>query len=102
MCGVLKHRVDKIVLVTEELVSTSLFRLSSGQIPARERSSPLFDILSELNIVLPFNKRCLFADIFPHNVRKAARLARTEARHSGLRLDLLEEFMLIDLPVQLP
>ena len=65
------------------------------------RNLLIFHILSPGRVMLPLNQSRLFTDVTPNSVRKTMSLVWIDTRHSGLLLDCLEEFVLVDLAVKL-
>ena len=52
--------------------------------------------------MLPLDQGRLVTHVIPDRVRETVSLTRIDARHSGLLLDCLEEFVLVDLAIKLP
>ena len=96
--GVLEHRVDEVFLVAAVCYHRLDFRLQKGG----GDNLLVFDVLGPSQVMLPLDQGRLLADISPDGVCKTASLAWGAPWHPGLLLDCLEEFMLVDVAVQLP
>ena len=93
--GVLQHGVDEVFFVAEAV--------ASAPFPAvKEDNLLVFHVLGPSQVMLPLDQGRLLTDIVPDSVCKAASLARGEPGRPGLFLDCLEEFMLVDVAVELP